>query len=408
MPKPWVVICGLIRDEAHFAAKLETLRAWKAEGVIEDIVLSTWVGEVERSPSASRARDAGEIILVESNPPLLKTVGHSLHQARSLYYGLQAVPDGAMVLKDRPDLSEINEIMRNVIEEVDLTLAPSAEWPDVFESKIVVSAFSIDSPFYINDIHFFGRREDLLKLASFDLSTEFLCNHMAPEQFFYRGAFAGRFPLLEAYFQVAPPFMYGALGEGDARLEILLASDAFLDALALSLRVMQRYFRVGFIFEAHRRNLPLLPEGFSLGALLTRSGTPGTHFNSTARTVSVFEEATLESVLQRRFAMDELGERMAAALDRTANPAYWRDYPANPLRPSEDIRSLQAALSARFPQVGDRLAHGGDNPRHIRVTGPADRLSLVVETEETRRQAEEINYLRRVIDKMQVVSTSDD
>lgn len=401
MSKPWVVVCGLIRDEAHFAAKLETLRTWKTEGVIEDVVLSTWAGELDRSPAASEAWGRGEFILVESNPPSLKTVGHTVHQARSLYYGLQAVPDGAMVFKDRPDLSELTGPLRRTIEEVDLTLTPSLEWPTVFGSKIAVSAFCIDSPFYINDIHYFGRREDLLRLANFDLSTEFVCNHMAPEQFFYRGAFAGRFPLIEAYLQIAPHFLYNSAEESERRLKILLSSDAYLDALALSLRLMRQYFRIGFIAEEQRRQLPLLPKGFDLADLIMRPGTPGAYFNPSAGIVSVFEESTVDSILQKRFARNALGRRMAAALNRVSDPAYWRDYPANPLSPSPGIRALQSAIKAKFPHMGDRLAHVQESPRRIRVTGPADRLGLLVESDETRRQAEEINHLRRVIDQMQ-------
>lgn len=401
MSKPWVVICGLIRDEAHFAAKLDTLRKWKADGEIEDVVLSTWIGEVDRSPAVAEAWARDEFILVESDPPPLKTVGHTVHQARSLYYALQAVPDGKRVLKDRPDMSELTEPVLRTMQEVDLSLSPSSDWPEIFQSKIVVSAFCIDSPLYINDIHFFGLREDLLKLANFDLSTEFLCNHMAPEQFFYRGAFSGQFPLLEAYFQVAPHFLYNNEEDSNDRVKILLASDAFLDALAFSLRLMRHYFRVGFIIEEQRQRLPLLSSGFDLADLLTQPGTPGTYFNPLARVVSLFEESTLDSILQGRFARNSLGRRMMAALKRVSAPNYVRDYSANPLSPSSDIRKLQAAVQKRFPFMGDRLADVGGDSRRIRVSGPGDRIGLVVETDETRRQAEEINHLRRVIDQMQ-------
>ena len=80
----WAVICGLIRDETVFQHQLQTMLKWKAEGDIDDIVVSTWLGEVERYPVVKEAHDRGEFILVQSEPPILRTDGFTIHQAKSL------------------------------------------------------------------------------------------------------------------------------------------------------------------------------------------------------------------------------------------------------------------------------------------------------------------------------------
>jgi hypothetical protein len=39
----WVVIAGLVRDEAIFARQLEVLVDWRKKQLIEGIVYSTWI-----------------------------------------------------------------------------------------------------------------------------------------------------------------------------------------------------------------------------------------------------------------------------------------------------------------------------------------------------------------------------
>ncbi|MGA0545376.1 hypothetical protein ACO2Q1_08885 [Brevundimonas sp. VNH65] len=401
MSKPWVVVCGMIRDAAVFATKLETLRAWKADGVIEDVVLSTWAGEIDRYPEVGEAWSRGEFILVETDPPILKTVGHTVHQARSLYYGLQAVPEGVKVLKTRPDLGDLTGPVRAILEQIDLTLTPKAGWPEVFGSKIAVVMHSLEIPFYVNDIIYFGVREDLLRLANFDLSTEYLCSHMAPEQFFFRGAFAGQFPLLEAYFQVAPPLVFNDAVDGQARQDILLQSDVFLDAVALNTRLMNHYFRIGFVADEQRRAQGPLPEGFDLRAMFGPSQTPGVRFYEPIHSSNVFEERAGAAILERRFAMDDLGARMAEALDRTEDPAYWRSYSANPLNPSDSIRALQRSIADRFPNTGHRLVEEDAGSRRRRIKLSGERISLMVDTQEGVRLSEEVNFLRRLVNDLQ-------
>ena len=309
-PPRWAIICGLIRNEDGFRHQLETMLRYKEMGEIDDIVVSTWFGEFERYPAVWEAHARGEFILVQSEPPLLKTAGHTVHQAKSLYNALQAVPDGAMCLKIRPDMALVTEAVMDSVLTVDLTLTPQEGWPEIFQQKILTAGYFGCSPFYINDILFYGQREDLLRLASFDLSTEMVCANTAAEQFFFRGAFARVCPLIEAYLKVYPPFLYGEQAAGEARVDTLLASDFFLDVLATSTRFMRHYFRVGFIHEAARKAHAPLPKGFDLREVLVpKAGTLGVNFNSHATASSIVEERVISAILEGRFKRDALDRK---------------------------------------------------------------------------------------------------
>lgn len=398
----WVVVCGLIRDEAAFRVKLDTLARWKAEGHIEDVVVSTWTGEIDRYPALLEAHARGEFILVEANPPDLRIMGHALHQARSLYYGLQAVPEGVRVLKTRPDIGELLDHVLTAFVSVDLTLAPRPGWPEVFSSRILVAGFCLEAPFYINDIIFFGLREDLLRLANFDLSTEYLCNHMVAEQFIFRAAFAGRFPLLEAYLQIAPPFLAVTPAEAEARLDLLFASDAFWDAFALNLRFMAHYFRVGLVADELRP--PDDHEGRALDLRALLSGTEDAAdaaYNPVSHFTTAYGEDIIRTLLCGRFVRDDAGRRLEAALERTSDPDYWRAYSANPLKPEPAIRALQRVASDRYPAFGDRLAVEATGPRRHRVGGFQDRLSVIRDAEKIDRQADEIRRLKRRVETLE-------
>ena len=101
----------------------------------------------------------------------------------SLHYGLQLVPDGTYVLRTRPDMrltQEMQDFLRN---EPSLALGAPHDWPEIFEERLVVLACSLLTPFYINDMIFYGRKNDVSKLVSFDVACEVIYANMAPEQF---------------------------------------------------------------------------------------------------------------------------------------------------------------------------------------------------------------------------------
>lgn len=401
-PSRWVVICGLVRDEAAMAAKLDTLKTWKQDGVIDGVVFSTWHGEIARYSEISSRFEAGEFVLVELEQPKVKSFGYTLHQSKTLYYALQAVPDGAMTLKIRPDLGLLNDQVRNAILGTDITMDVPVGWPKVFERKVLISTSFLDAPFYLNDIVFYGLKSDLLALASFDFSTEMVLANTAPEQFFFRGAFARQFPLLEAYLLVQPYFVYDDPEQSAMRISMLLESDIYLDVLALNVRFMRTYFRIGIIDPLERDGFAPIDAALRLEDLFhVPQAVPGAAFLPGSHTVMVSDERPLDAMIARRFARSELGKRFAAALERIDDPSYWRDFPVNPLHPTPALRKLEQRLNAAMHALPSRLdSRLDDTGRHFIVRGHSDRVGLTVETEETLKLHEEINHMRRQLDAL--------
>jgi len=396
----WAVICGVVRNEQAMLDKLETLKAWKKAGEIDDVVFSTWIGEIEKYPTVEAAFARGEFKLVELQAPLLKTVGHTIHQSKTLYYGLQAVPDSALVLKLRPDIAPIAPHILPSIKSANLTIADDTDLPRVFGSKILVPMGFIDSPFYLNDITFYGHKADLLKIANFDLSSEIIGSSLAPEQFFFRGPFAGLFPTIEAFLSIYPSFAFDSPELARRRIDALLSSDFYLDVLATYLRILDHYFLIGFGGRDTASNRSVSPEVTADALLRGEAAGAGLSFHAGAGSSLVESEAAVRRLINGDYSPSPLGDRLKLAVAR-ADGYKVEDAPINPLQPSAPMRELQDKLEAIFPGRSHRLDTLADpNGRRFRVTGHQDRVDLMVQSDQVAHMAHEINQMRRAIDEL--------
>ncbi len=409
MTQRWVLICGLVREEPSLLAKLEIIEGWKKRGIIDGVVFSTWLGELVNYPATTAALEALGAVIVELEPPLLRTVGHTVHQAKTLYYGLQAVPEGALVLKLRPDLYPIHEGMGDVMVGTDLDMTPDPAWPDIFQKKVLLDCTFLDAPYYCNDIRFYGLREDLLQLANFDLSTEFLCANTGPEQFFFRAPFARHFPAIEAFLQIYPSFAFHNEGLAQRRLDALLGSDFYLEVLATYFLIVDRYFRNGFIEPGQREREGVAEEEFSIADLFGPAGVAGMSFHPEAYASVIQDEQPIKAVLAGRFKRDDIGVRMAAALARVSDPGYRTGFAANPLRPLPAVRDLQMQISEAMAGMTHRqdLALDPEGRRYV-VRGHSDRLRLAVQTDEVRRLEDEVSGLRRLVESLRAGAGQDE
>jgi hypothetical protein len=100
----WVVIAGLVRDEAAFARQLEVQVDWRKQQLVEGVVYCTWIDELSKYPGIAGFLSNQDIPVVEVAEPSLRLEGHILHQMTSLHYALQLVPDGSYVFRTRPDM----------------------------------------------------------------------------------------------------------------------------------------------------------------------------------------------------------------------------------------------------------------------------------------------------------------
>lgn len=181
-----ILFTGLIRNEELFLEKLIKAANLKSANIIDDVVFSTWEGEIQKYERVKNFFTENNFKLIESSQPNLKLQGHVFHQMKTLSYGLDFCGHDCYVYKMRPDLGSFDNNIADILDgnynsEVDL----SGGWPRLFNERIVIESALAFHPFYINDIQFYGEVNDLKKLVNFDLFFEVHYSKLAPEQFFY-------------------------------------------------------------------------------------------------------------------------------------------------------------------------------------------------------------------------------
>jgi len=394
-------MCGLVRDRAAASAKLDAFVQLRDDGVIDGAVVSWWRRESELYPDlVDRIVEEG-FTLIELAEPKVKFSGHMIHQNIVLWYALQATPDDAMVLRTRPDLMQVDEAVRYCLGRDVPPPAPIEGWPDVFRERLVVSSVFPTSPYYINDILFFGLREDLLGLAGFDVAPEYIYNWSEAEHFLHSRASRRLFPLLDAYLQIHPPFWHGHPDRAAELLKAQLASDTYLDVLATHLHMLAAYYQLGWRPAASRGAIAAAFKSHTLEEILgSATGLAGCEFLGGPNVVAFTGPEPLQALLGGYMARGRLRDRFMAAVERTQGYAYIRAFGANPLRPHTSIVELAERLHA-VRQSEDKLKFPSTpEARRFTVRGSPERVDALGETEVTKKLEAQIAEMRREIQRL--------
>lgn len=317
----WVFLSGQIRnaETAHVQAlQLERMRGL---GLIDGIVFSTWRGEFERYPDVLATYKALGAILVESPEPNLRMPGYILHQALCWVYALQHVPAGAKVLRMRPDIAPLNEAFDGILRDswVDQTGGLDLK-PTAYRNRIWCHSGLVTWPFFLNDVFFYGYKEDVYRLCNADVKLEWVFSELATEQFFHLGPVANVNPVIE---------LYGRLQRGkhaperNAELKVILwESDFWYDVLYNMAKELLANYHIGFVPPSIVYNEDRLKafEAFSITDLLSgdvpipdfisRPEYGGNSFNSLT-----WAQALLTGRFKRDRYMDRFVARQQATLD---------------------------------------------------------------------------------------------
>lgn len=396
----WATMCGLVRDPAAAHAKLDAFTAWRREGLLDGVVVCWWKRESEHFPGLV-ARVLGEgFTLIELTEPRVKYTGHFVHQSVTLWYALHATPDGAYVLRARPDLMPVDDDVRNTLANKAAPPSPLPGWPDLFSERMVVASTFPTSPWYINDILLAGGREDLQRLAAFDVSPEYVYNWAEAEHFFHSHATRHQFPLLDAYLQIHAPFWHGQSERAPDLLAAQLASDCYLDVLATNLLVLDSYYQVGW-----RQPSPIARPEFANATLAQILGQPvplpGCTYMHGPGVTAFYGHEPVRALVDGQFQMDQTGKRFLAALERCRSYAHVCSYGANPIRPHPEIERLARALQpVRF--TDHKLAQAsGKDPLRVEIRGSPERVDMTNTSESARRMEQEIAEMRRRIQSLE-------
>ena len=405
--KNWIVLSGLVRDPKLLLEKLDILCQWRNQGIVEGIVFSTWIGEIEQYEGLRHQIKERGIKLVETLEPVLRAIGHVLHQMKAIYYGLEICPDDVYVMRMRSDLANPTESISQVLSgNLDLTIDDSDGWPKIFEERIRINNGFVTAPFFICDLYFYGRKKDVQKLIHFDVRYEMMFCDMATEQWFHAHPFIDTFKIFTSYFQVQKGLCFGNREMAAKYLDYLMSSPFLLKVLMSYLLIISRYYRVrGTLSQEQIAKEREIIKKIPYAALFKEdTNVPGITFKVGPNALHFHQETWIHALLNKGFAEDEVGERLHQALAEVKEWSFHQNWISNSVKHYSDVlkvsQDFEKLFSHRASKI-DRQPKIQDRDGYI-IRGFPDRFQ-VLNQDKQKTYEQEIVPLRRKVQHLNQV-----
>ncbi len=388
-----LLICGLVRNPAHFAAYLEGVGRLAIPGL--RVIFSTWTGELGAYPGIAELLARLGAHVVEQDPPDLKLPGHILHQALSLELGLSLLTDDVFVLKTRPDICGVMDVV-HFMQRVPEPLEP-ARLPCPFTHRVLVAGMFAAHPTYINDIIFAGLAGDLRWLAGLPMVFGAKYPRLAPEQWLWATAFAPGNAVLDAYLSVNPGLVFSDAARNAALRAVLLDSPLFARAIATS--AILAHDALGFLFPDPQAEVTQAAcDACTLEALLWDDlPVPTLFYHPLAMTNTLGSQGLAEAIYGGRLQASAFGARVAEAIAEYARGGEVLMASERPMLAAEAAQ-LAALLRERVG-IGDaQILVETPLGSQVRRGPPAWRPGGDAEGSAALEQ--QINQMRRTIDAL--------
>ncbi|ETX12709.1 hypothetical protein MUS1_03065 [Marinomonas ushuaiensis DSM 15871] len=242
MHKISVLITGEIKSSNAFLRSIQEFVALKNEGVVGEIILSTWKGELDKQSEELIEQVNENLIVVTPKPPKVNS-GSIFYQMKSFHCALNKVTNkNNFIFKSRPDLFIAKEDLKRIFGK-DYKIN-SARSP--FKSKIWIPWFEISKPFYLADECFFCSYLDALKLYNYNTIYDNYYEIDAGISHIRRfyNPFIECYPEFEKFFQ-----FFGVTGHGRRkRFEIfgeLYRNSSYRKGMILYYEILKENFNIG-------------------------------------------------------------------------------------------------------------------------------------------------------------------
>lgn len=250
-----IIICGLVRNQTKLVDKIDMYYQWRQEGFVDQIIYSTWIGEVDQYSGLREFLKKKDVKLIEiREPKLILKGGHQLHQMIAFHYGLSMIEDDdKYVLKTRVDLAEISPHMPDFFKS---GMEISNDFANVgIKNKILIEYAQMMYPFLCADAQFFGRKGDLKKLVNMSNEMELIYSRLAVEQTFFFQPFS-KIKLFREHFYWGLPHISEIAKNRDDQVKFVSESHYIKDVLKAWWMVLDNYFQIGWgtIEETHFPN----------------------------------------------------------------------------------------------------------------------------------------------------------
>lgn len=258
------LITGTIRNELEAFKMLEALVKIKGRNVLDLILVSTWVGELEKYPELCLYLNANKIPIIENTKQNFSIL--QSHQKILILSGLAFCDESSYVTRHRFDRvfpSEVFEDHLRYIKEhgPEKVLIKNLPW----DYKITVNSALIDTPFFLNDLIFSGVVKDLYALCSLDVRQYLSFNsEVNPELSFYALPFFYQFKGVSDYISTFPGLVYKNVEKIQQLRAVQLRSDFFARIFALYCYLIVSCFNIGY-----KRDFFISANKIDLNSLLT-------------------------------------------------------------------------------------------------------------------------------------------
>ncbi len=203
--KVWAVVCGAIRQEFEFYSVIAWLCEQRANNLIDGIVLSTWIGEVNQINYLRNKLKFLDILIVES-APLEDNIKKNLNlnysrQAIQLRAALSNIPEDVFVLKCRTDfcMDTLNRLQPLLDGKVDLSIRTYGNFKPNLNYRIAVMDYALSAPFCMGDICYLGYKSDLYKMVIYENTYLKYKDFLAPDCLFFLNIFRNEIPLIDEF-----------------------------------------------------------------------------------------------------------------------------------------------------------------------------------------------------------------
>ena len=341
-----VVFTGLARVPERFKESIKDLVQMRKEGLVNQIIFSTWDYEVEKHKELMDFLKKNDVIIIGSVEPQDRGEGNIWCQMKSLDVGLDKVDTDRFVLKNRSDIYINPEFLRKLFIEKEDLLKITHNLPkgNIFKYKIWVHYYELKTPFHMGEECLFGHKHDIKLMVNYEkLYDELKVGNAISHIRRFIHPFLKDYPMLNSYLKsyskdtlfktLAIKFskkVFEVRGFKIARkisaknkltsLQKKLKDDGFVDILALYYSILYTHFYIdGNSFTNQIVNVADRPEStpgveldpfeFSKNLdIITHPTRPGQ--------IYVYDMKLLNNIYNKKLNKDPISEKLMNSIER--------------------------------------------------------------------------------------------
>jgi hypothetical protein len=251
-----VLLVGQVRNQHVLLRMVENLAAFRNKGLVNQVILSTWTGEIPKIRHLLPRLEAAGVTVKWVDEPVANrsAPGNIVNQMRGVDLALETVEDTAWVLRARPDVWVDSDFIAGLAA-ADMSLDEPGD--GILTHKIWTPFVELCQPMCVSDIAFFGHYADIVKLQNFDSFHEVAGTNLGTslglkpltsydaEIRRYTPAFQAGYPVLQEYHRLSNRFFLGIHELRRAMLAMLYDEDFYWQYMAAYFDILRRYFWIG-------------------------------------------------------------------------------------------------------------------------------------------------------------------